>query len=121
VDGSFPEIGPLSKPVVLTIKAGSIKRLTGGKEAEKLRQWLRIFGRQSKTVAEVGIGTNPNAVVTGCTLEDEKALGTAHVAFGNSLSFDGKGTVDCHLDGIILKPTLTIDGKVIIEKGIMNV
>jgi 2,5-dihydroxypyridine 5,6-dioxygenase len=121
VDGSFPEIGPLSKPVMLTIKSGSIKRLTGGREAEKLRKWLRIFGSQARTVAEIGVGTNPFAVVTGCSLEDEKALGTAHVAFGNSLSFDGKGAADCHIDGIVLKPTLTIDGKVILEKGIMNV
>jgi 2,5-dihydroxypyridine 5,6-dioxygenase len=121
VDGSFPEIGPLSKPVVLAVKAGAIKRLTGGREAEKLRQRLRIFGSQAKMIAEVGVGTNPNAVVTGCTLEDEKTLGTAHVAFGNSLSFDGKGAAACHLDGIVLKPTLTIDGKVILEKGIMNV
>jgi leucyl aminopeptidase (aminopeptidase T) len=121
VDGSFPVIGPLTKPVAFTIRNGSILRLTGGREAEKLRKWLRIFGRQAKVVAEVGVGTNPCAVLTGNTLEDEKVLGTVHVAFGNSLSFDGKGAAACHLDGIMLKPTLTIDGKVIVENGSINV
>jgi leucyl aminopeptidase (aminopeptidase T) len=121
VDGSFPIIGPLTKPVVLTVRNGSIKRLTGGREAEKLRKWLRIFGRQAKTVAELGVGTNPGAVMTGNTLEDEKVLGTVHVAFGNSLSFDGKGAAACHMDGIMQKPTLTIDGKIIVENGSINV
>ncbi len=121
VDGSFPMIGPLSKPMVFTIRNGSILRLTGGREAEKLRKWLRIFGRQAKAVAEVGVGTNPGAVLTGNTLEDEKVLGTVHVAFGNSLSFEGKCSAACHMDGIMLKPSLTIDGKVIVENGSINV
>jgi leucyl aminopeptidase (aminopeptidase T) len=121
VDGSFPVIGALTKPVILTVRNGSIRRLTGGREAEKLRKWLRLFGRQAKTVAELGVGTNPNAVMTGSTLEDEKVLGTVHVAFGNSLSFDGKGSAACHVDGIMHKPTLTIDGKIIVENGSINV
>jgi leucyl aminopeptidase (aminopeptidase T) len=121
VDGSFPVLGPLTKPVVITIRNGSIRRLTGGREAEKLRKWLRMFGRQAKTVAELGVGTNPSAVMTGTSLEDEKVLGTAHVAFGNSLSFDGKGAAACHMDGIMQKPTLTIDGKIIVENGSINV
>jgi leucyl aminopeptidase (aminopeptidase T) len=121
IDGSFPEIGALTQPLVLTIKHGCIHRIVGGKDAEKLRRLFLIFGKPAKTVAELGIGTNPFAVLTGTTLEDEKVLGTAHVAFGNNLSFEGKVGVHCHLDGIVLNPTLTIDGKTIVEKGEIKV
>lgn len=121
IDGSCPEIGPLSGPITLLVKNGYIHRMIGGKDAERLRKILQVHGKPAKTVAEVGVGTNPFALLTGNSLEDEKVLGTAHVAFGNSLSFDGKIGVCSHIDGILLKPTLIIDGKVIVENGVINV
>jgi leucyl aminopeptidase (aminopeptidase T) len=121
VDGSFPEIGPLSKPMCVTVRNGCIRRISGGKEADRLKTLLRRHGKSGRTVAEVGVGTNPFAVLTGATLEDEKVLGTAHVAFGDNQSFDGKTASLCHLDGIMLKPTLDVDGKRIVENGVINV
>jgi leucyl aminopeptidase (aminopeptidase T) len=121
IDGSFPEIGPLSRPLILTIRNGSIRRVSGGKEADRLKALLRRHGKPGRMVAEVGVGTNPYAVLTGTTLEDEKVLGTAHVAFGDSQSFDGKNAATIHMDGILLKPTLDVDGKRIVENGVINV
>ena len=68
-------------------------------------------------VAELGIGTNEKALLCGNTLEDEKVYGTVHIAFGTNTSFGGKNKADCHMDGIILKPTLYLDGKKIIADG----
>jgi len=121
LDGSFPQIGLIKKPVRMTIKDGQIARIAGDDEAEKIRKLLRPFGKEGRNVAEIAIGTNPDAKITGCTLEDEKVLGTMHIGFGNNVSFGGKVAVKCHFDGVIRKPTLVIDGKTILEEGELQV
>ncbi|MBN2029779.1 aminopeptidase [bacterium] len=121
VDGSFPILGKINTPVRMTIKDGHVIRISGGKEADTIRKLLRPFGRWGRNIAELGIGTNPRAQFTGCTLEDEKVVGTVHVALGNNISFGGKVNVDCHFDCILLKPTLIIDGKKILENGELQV
>jgi len=121
IDGSFPEIGLIQTPVRMTVKDGYVIRITGGSEAEKIRKILKHFGKEAKNIAEIGIGTNSKAKITGCTLEDEKVLGTVHVALGNNLSFDGKVAVPCHFDSVLLNPTLVIDRKTILENGEIQV
>lgn len=117
IDGSFPEIGKLSEPIVFTIRNGVVTQIRGSQSAERLRNLLKHYGKQARILAEIGLGTNPTAKITGTTLEDEKVLGTAHVGFGNNLCFEGRIGLPCHLIGIMLCPTLVIDGNVIMEKG----
>ena len=74
--------------------------------------------KENRIVAELGIGTNEKALLCGNTLEDEKVYGTVHIAFGTNTSFGGLNKADCHLDGIILKPTLYLDDKLIIKEGV---
>ena len=105
----------------MTVKNGYVSRITGGDEADTVRSLLRQFGRPGRNIAEVGVGTNPHAKFTGCTLEDEKVLGNVHVALGNNISFGGKISVRCHYDAVLLKPTLVIDGKTIVENGELQV
>jgi leucyl aminopeptidase (aminopeptidase T) len=121
IDGSFPEIGKISEPIRMRVQNGYVTRIAGGEDAKSVRKLLERFGKPGKNIAEIGVGTNPKAKLTGVTLEDEKILGTAHVALGNNLSFDGKIAAHCHLDGILLKPTLVIDGKKIVENGVLQV
>jgi leucyl aminopeptidase (aminopeptidase T) len=121
IDGSFPEIGPIKNPVRMTVKEGHIQRITGGEEAETIKNMLRPFGKAGKAIAEIGIGTNANAQFTGFTVEDIKVKGSMHVVLGNNLSFDGKNDVPCYLNGVIQKPTLLIDGTKIIIDGILQV
>ncbi len=68
-------------------------------------------------VAELGIGTNEEAILTGNILEDEKILGTAHVAFGASAAIGGTVQVPVHLDCVILEPTVEIDGEPLVRDG----
>jgi leucyl aminopeptidase (aminopeptidase T) len=69
-------------------------------------------------VAELGVGTNDRAILTGQILEDEKILGTVHVAFGNNASMGGTVEVPFHVDGILLEPTLELDGTIILDRGV---
>ncbi len=117
VDLSFARVGLLENPVKFTIRDGYVQRIAGNSEAESIRHLLRPYGTPGRLIAELGIGTNPHAKVTGCTLEDEKSIGTAHIALGNNLSFEGKNDVKCHFDGVFKDPTIWIDNKLILKKG----
>jgi leucyl aminopeptidase (aminopeptidase T) len=121
IDGSFPGIGKIKTPIRMTVKNGQVVRITGDKEAEIARKLLQPFGHLGRNIAEVGIGTNNRAKVTGCTLEDEKVLGTVHVALGNNVSFGGKVAIPCHFDGVLLNPTFVIDNKTIVANGELQV
>ena len=50
-------------------------------------------------------------MLTGNVLEDEKILGTVHVAFGASAGIGGTVSVPIHLDVVILEASLEIDGQ----------
>ncbi len=73
----------------------------------------------ARLVGEIGIGVNPAARITGNILEDEKVLGTAHIAFGNNLNFGGTVEAKVHMDGIIRNPTIRIDGVIVEKKGVL--
>ena len=49
-----------------------------------------------RNIAELGIGCNPNAVITGNILEDEKV--GLHIAYGMSTHLGGKIKSDIHVD-----------------------
>ncbi|MEA2497887.1 MAG: aminopeptidase [Actinomycetota bacterium] len=115
-DGSIWPIGKLSEPLTITIVDGYAEDFSGA-DAERFRATLEPHGREAFAVAELGIGTNEAAILTGNILEDEKILGTIHVAFGDNHSFGGTVRVSSHQDGIVLHPRVAVDGKVLLEGG----
>lgn len=117
INGSMGNTGIIKKPVKMYISNGYVTKIIGTREARILRKQLAPFGKKGRNIAELGIGTNHKAILTGNILEDEKILGTVHVALGNNISMGGTCDVGIHLDGILLKPTLTIDDKVILSGG----
>ena len=50
-------------------------------------------------------------------LEDEKILGTIHVAFGASAAIGGTVSVPIHLDAVVSEASLTVDGIAVLEAG----
>ncbi len=78
---------------------------------------LTAHGPEGTNVAELGIGTNEKAQLTGDVLEDEKILGTAHVAFGASAAIGGNVQVPVHLDVVVLRPSVTVDGTEVVRDG----
>jgi leucyl aminopeptidase (aminopeptidase T) len=88
-----------------------------GDEGEKLLETLLAAGELGTNLAELGVGTNEKATLTGNVLEDEKMLGTVHVAFGASMGIGGTVSVPVHLDSVVLEPTLRIGATPVIEAG----
>ncbi len=116
VDGSIAAIGLVASPVQLTVEAGHLVGATGDEGAE-LMELLTPHGPDGTNVAELGIGTNEEAILTGNILEDEKIFGTAHVAFGASAGIGGTVQVPVHLDVVIKEPTVEIDGEAVLGGG----
>ncbi len=116
VDGSIAGVGLLDTPTSLTVREGHLTDTTGS-DGAALMELLSVHGPDGTNVAELGIGTNEEAVLTGNILEDEKIFGTAHVAFGASAAIGGTVQVPVHLDCVVLEPTVEIDGEAIVGGG----
>lgn len=116
VDGSIAAIGLVESPVQLTIEGGHLVGATGD-EGAQLMELLTPHGPGGTNVAELGIGTNEEAILTGNILEDEKIFGTAHVAFGASAGIGGTVQVPVHLDVVVKEPTVEIDGEAVLGGG----
>jgi leucyl aminopeptidase (aminopeptidase T) len=83
--------------VKFVIKNNKIVDVIGkGKKAEEMRAFFEK-DESHRNIAELGIGCNPKAVVTGNILEDEK-VGGLHIAYGMSSHLGGKIKSDMHQD-----------------------
>ena len=111
VDASVASLGKVDKNVKIIVKNGFIIDVEGGKIANQFKKLL--INKLYKNVAELGIGTNYKAKITGNVLEDEKVAGTCHIAFGNNKHFGGKIDVPFHVDVVIKKPSIYADGVLI--------
>ena len=114
VDASMAGMGKLPEPMRIEVKNGLATRVTGYR-AEYFSSLLR--STKHRNIAELGIGTNPNAIITGNVLEDEKVMGTVHIALGNNAFFGGKVNVPFHVDGVLRDPTLKVDGRCVLHRG----
>ena len=114
-DASVGGIGKADKDIKIKVKGGFICEISGGTTADNFKKLLK--GRLHGNVAELGIGTNYSAKITGNVLEDEKAAGTCHIAFGNNIHFGGKVDVPFHVDFVIKNPIIRGDDVLIVKDG----
>ena len=105
--------------MTVTIEHGRLTSIEGADDQGPYADRLSVLFDQPEngTIAELGIGTNEAAKLCGIILEDEKLYGTVHIAFGTNTSFGGTTKAACHLDGIILRPTLYLDNECVIREG----
>jgi leucyl aminopeptidase (aminopeptidase T) len=115
VDGSMVDV--LKGKICLRFEDGVAVEIRGSKKVAKL---LDESGFKSRNLAEFGIGTNPKARL-GNVLEDEKVLGTCHIALGDNSTFGGKVRAGIHIDGTILKPTIKLDEKILMKNGRLKI
>lgn len=117
IDGSMAGIGMLDEPIVIDVVNGYAETITGGAQAKQLEETFNKVGRDSRAVAEFGVGTNYKAILTGQILEDEKVYGTIHIAFGNNITMGGRIAVSSHLDGLVKEPDVYFDDVLVMSKG----
>ena len=133
----------IEKPLRVTVKAGFVTNISGGSEADILKDTIkkaeenafvfekegkltagegRNYAKNARNIGELGIGLNPEAVIGGDMLEDEKAFKTCHFAIGSNYDEDAPALI--HLDGVVKDPTITLvfeDGseKTAIRNGVI--
>ena len=117
----------LTEDMIFHFERGLVVRLEGGgKVGDEFRELLQLgvdddTHRARRNLAELGIGTNPNAKQPDNVLEAEKIKGTVHLAIGDSSHMGGTVVADLHEDFVIPQPDLLLDDRLIIEKGAWRV
>ena len=113
VTRSLATVGLVDATVTLTVAGGRLADST----SEPFAALLDGAGADGRNLAELGVGTNERATLTGLILEDEKMLGTVHIAFGASAGIGGTVSVPVHLDVLIEDATLDVDGARVLDGG----
>ena len=121
IDGSIPNfrLGVMREPVRFEVRRGVIAGMSGGEQAGRLEGLLRGRGNLAVyNIAQLAVGLNPECKeLTGQMTNDHGALGTAHIGIGTSENLGGHTRAGLHMDGILRRPTLRLDGKVVLDDG----
>ncbi len=124
-DGSIPYygVGVLREPVRFEIEGGFVRRIEGGEQAAFLRSLLAAQEDPwVYNIAQFAIGLNPECGdFTGEMLNDEGVNGTVHIGIGTSASLGGEVQAKTHFDAIIRKPSVWLDGGLILQEGEVRV
>jgi len=115
------ELGLLRSPIRLTLEKGRVTKVEGGHEARTLERWFASIGNPNiYRLAHYSLGFNPG--VTRCTgriVEDERVFGCIEFGIGSQGKQIGGLTWDAggHTDGIVLDPSITLNGQALEEEG----
>jgi hypothetical protein len=126
VTGSVPgRVLTPSEAFVLHFEQGRVRRIEP--ERSPAVQWLEHTQFQkAKTqrdrnwavLAEIGVGLNPAVEnLTGNSLHDVKAAGTAHIGLGSNHFMGGRTKASIHCDLVIRRPVLAVDRKTLLDRG----
>lgn len=119
VDGAAPTGLVREDPIKLTFAKGTITKIEGNDAANRLEKFLKeVDDPNIYRVAEFGIGLNPAAKLTGFNyVEDESAIGTAHIGIGRNVSLGGKISARAHFDLIVDSPSIYLDDEALMKDG----
>jgi len=113
----------LKEDMIFRFEKGVVVELTGGGAVgDKFRGLLKLGDedpvyKARRNLAELGVGTNPNARKPDNVLEAEKIKGTVHLAIGDNIHMGGVVEADLHDDFVQPQADLYLDGKPVILGG----
>lgn len=115
--------GPLKNSVAIHFKAGRVIGVEGeGAEAATFKNWLDSFKDPNMyRLAHFSQGFNPGVTrITGRIVEDERVFGGMEFGIGSQgVKIGGAHwNAASHTDGIVLKPTIVLDGEYLEEDGV---
>jgi 2,5-dihydroxypyridine 5,6-dioxygenase len=119
-DASIPYygVGLLKEPVRFDVAAGRVTRISGGDQADFLDRLLARQGDPAVyNIAQISFGLNPFCPMEGVMLHDEGVYGTSHIGIGTSVLLGGEVKTLTHFDALMWKPTLELDGEVVLRDG----
>jgi aminopeptidase len=111
----FPQAGVLVERLSLSFENGRLRSFSGGKNSEVVRNmWEKATGNKDR-IGWLQLGLNPKASI-GFTY-NHIVLGTATLGVGLNKEHGGKNESDWSLPITLEKPTVKLDGKMIIRQG----
>ena len=117
VDGSIAGIGLVDEPVELVVEGGHLTSARGGQgdglhgAAHRARRGRHQRRRARHRHQREGDADRQRSSRT------RRSSAPAHVAFGASAAIGGTVQVPVHLDCVVLKPTVELDGEPIVRDG----
>jgi leucyl aminopeptidase (aminopeptidase T) len=126
LNGIAGERGFSSQPIQVKVVDGKLTLIKGAKNANIMRRRLRATWTTEssegatkpsvgRSCVEIGLGLNEHAKLGQSALEDEKVIGTVHLGFGRRST--PARPAEILVRGIVVNPTLIIDGREIVQKG----
>lgn len=105
----------------IVIEDSEVKEIRG-KDGESELEEILEKTPCAKNIAEFGFGTNPEAEIIGNVLQDEKVLGTVHIALGDnshyfSESHERYNECTIHWDSVCSEPTVWFGDKKVLDEG----
>ncbi|MEU6038234.1 aminopeptidase [Actinomadura sp. NPDC047616] len=117
VDGPIAHLGKPDEPLRIDVAGGRVQAVAGASgQAAELRHLLDTISNLDN-IAEFGIGLNPACRRNGRFEEEKKARGNVHIALGDNIFYGGTTASPIHMDMVIYEPTVTLDDKVLVERG----
>jgi leucyl aminopeptidase (aminopeptidase T) len=118
VDASTSVTGLLTTPITIDVHRGEARRICGGSQAKHLITMLQhTKKRNSFRIGEFGFGLNPLARFCGSIIEDEAVMGSAHIALGENRPLGGRNKAPIHVDLVLRRPQVELDGKLVLKAG----
>lgn len=120
IDGSVthPLLGLIKEDIHLELNNGIISKISQNREGKILNDIFNSTEKEnSKVLAELGVGFNKKAKLTGMMLTDEGVAGCIHFGFGSNHTVGGTNVISFHIDVIIQKPSMIVDSYNVIENG----
>jgi leucyl aminopeptidase (aminopeptidase T) len=119
VEVTMHHLGRLTTPIELKVENGRIVDIGGGPDAWRLRRHLQDHGDDNAYLfpTEASIGLNRKARIVGDQREDKNIYGSMHFGLGTNSDVGGTISSNLHMDGVILEPTLYVDGVKRLERG----
>ncbi len=119
VNHAIDSIGLLKEPIKVTVRKGRAVSIDGGAQAKVLEKLIHS-DENASNIAEFAIGTNPLSRMLGNVAEDKILRGCVHIAVGDNHTIGGKVESCIHLDMVILRPTVWLDGNKIVDEGVLS-
>jgi leucyl aminopeptidase (aminopeptidase T) len=117
-DTTVHGIGLLEEPIRLEVEDGWVTEVTGGRQADEFRETLEAADENARyCAAEMSIGINPDAEITGRMRTDKKVEGAVHIATGANKDLGGEIQSELHIDGTIRYPSVWVDDRQLVDRG----
>lgn len=117
VEGPIAHIGKPACPISIRVENGRVLSIEGTcSQADELREIVETIDNAAN-IAEIGIGLNPMSRHNDDFEEEKKARGYVHFALGDNIFYGGDVYSPVHIDMVIYQPTVTLDDRVVVDRG----